>query len=340
MASIEQLANRMEAGVAIEPPSLDLMDRWLLRDPEQLAKIHAARSEYFDVITNPQTDRLKWLQARHNGIGASEAPAVMGVGKWESPYTVWLKKMAPPPEDDDPPNEAAEMGHWLEPVVAAVFQARTGYRTILDGSLLRSKKYPFMTCTLDAWSCVNGVWVPNEIKTTGAWLESDWEHGTPPFYMPQIRHQHVVVGPVERSFNACLIGGQRFVWDEHFRNEQEEALLIARARRFWSYVTDGEAPPIDGHRATEEALKAAHPIGDKSMVVELDEAFIEAADEIDMLKGQAKSIEEKLRKAQNEVRAALGDAELGRLPNGSEFRYRTAHGKHGPYRTLTFKKAG
>ena len=37
-------------------------------------------------------DRSEWLALRGDGIGGSDAAAVVGVGAYKSPYTLWAEK--------------------------------------------------------------------------------------------------------------------------------------------------------------------------------------------------------------------------------------------------------
>ena len=45
----------------------------------------------------------EWLEQRRQGIGGSDAGAVIGVNKWRSPYTVYCDKLGklPPIEDNE-----------------------------------------------------------------------------------------------------------------------------------------------------------------------------------------------------------------------------------------------
>lgn len=50
-------------------------------------------AEYEIILTAKQAeDRSKWLEFRKEGIGGSDAAAIVGLSKWKSPYQLWLEK--------------------------------------------------------------------------------------------------------------------------------------------------------------------------------------------------------------------------------------------------------
>lgn len=64
--------------------------------------------------------REEWLAARHKGIGASDAAAIVGMSTYASAYSVWMEKTEPLRKDDDV-DELAYWGLRLEPVIADEF---------------------------------------------------------------------------------------------------------------------------------------------------------------------------------------------------------------------------
>ena len=64
-----------------------------------------------------------WLRARHKGIGASDAPAILGQSRFDSPYSVWAKKTQPLLEVQQK-TPVMRMGHRLEKEIAASYPLR------------------------------------------------------------------------------------------------------------------------------------------------------------------------------------------------------------------------
>ena len=69
----------------------------------------------------------EWLEWRHNGIGGSDAAAVMGENPWKSARALRREKTAPPRESRK--NAAMIRGTRLEPQARANYEARKGART-------------------------------------------------------------------------------------------------------------------------------------------------------------------------------------------------------------------
>ena len=74
-------------------------------------------------VIRPATHE-EWLDERKKGIGSSEAGTIMGVNKFDTPYSLWRRKTGVDGPIDQ--NEAMELGHHMEPSVVTMFAARTG----------------------------------------------------------------------------------------------------------------------------------------------------------------------------------------------------------------------
>lgn len=312
---------------------------FLGRDAALLSAIHERAAGSCRVVLPYTADRVAWLKARHDGIGASEVAAVLSISKFESPYSLWRRKTGAPPEADTAPSEAAEWGLELEELVCRRYARKTGRLVVLDGSILASVRYPWLRTTLDAWCSADGgeTWMPLEIKTTNAFAESDWENGTPDYYAPQLATQRIVTG-VSVVSNACLIGGQKFVWDDTPTDESLETRVVHLTRKFWEeHVILGEAPEVDDHEATKRAIAEAFPEDDGGSVTLDADHFAEVADRIVTLKAEKKAIESELEALENEVKLALGSNELGRIPGVGAFTWSTQSRKETVQKACTFR---
>src|ERR1700690_4404915 len=67
------------------------------------------------------------LAARKGGIFSTDAAAVLGLSKYRSPVQVWLEKPGQSEAADLSGIEAVRMGHVMEPVIARLYQDRTGH---------------------------------------------------------------------------------------------------------------------------------------------------------------------------------------------------------------------
>ena len=66
--------------------------------------------------------RDEWLELRRQGIGGSDAAAILGLNPWKTPMDVWLEKTGEFTRDDEE-NEQMYWGTVLEAVVAEEFKA-------------------------------------------------------------------------------------------------------------------------------------------------------------------------------------------------------------------------
>lgn len=279
-------------------------------------------------------DREKWLIARRMGVGASEAGAIMGVSPWSSGIAVYAEKVDPdPPVETD--QERLELGLAMEPVIIDRYKKVTGRQAWNSGCLLRSKQWPWLTCTLDGTTTINGEPAVLELKNTQD--RSGWSDGVPRHVWVQVQQQMAVTG-YQKAAVAVLICGCDFKTADVLRDDEFilEA-LVPDTEHFWGLVQAGGPPPqVDGSPASRAALKRLylHDSGDK---VALDGTFIDLAERRLELKQRLKDYEAEVMDIENRVKAEIGEAKAtyGVLSNGGEFSWKA--NKNGA-RTLRYKE--
>jgi putative phage-type endonuclease len=264
-------------------------------------------------------DRDLWLQQRLTGIGASEISAVMGCNRYEAALHLYARKIRALGVGEDEIGEPAYWGSRLERLVADEFSIRTGLQHEWQGDLLRSTIYPWALCTLDGLVVAEGL--PLECKTTTVYLEDDWADGTPHYYVLQCQQQMLVTGAA-RCYVACLIGGQRFVWDIVERDEALISQLIAAGTEFWRRVQEQDPPAPDGSDSAEQALRALTKERDEELEhrIELDAGLSNVAEALEQVKWQhkdasasVKELEAKRKQLQQTIRLAMGGAKYAEL---------------------------
>lgn len=270
-------------------------------------------------------DRASWLAARGAGVGASEVSALFGVSPWQSAYSLWAEKigLAPPVEVD---GEWLHWGQLLEEPIAQRYQMVTGRRLWTGGSpycIAKHGTIPVFFCTPDrlVQSAPDiGRDDPGllQVKNTAAFMAHNWDDGPPVHVAIQVQAEMACTG-AEWASIAVLVGGNKFRYFDVQRQPATIAEIEEQVRWFWSLVESRTAPEIDGHEATANLLKRLHPADDGS-TVDLPEAAIEWADAV--LNGRALIADAdragKQLKAgpENSLRAAIGSATFGRLPDG------------------------
>lgn len=261
-----------------------------------------------------------WLAHRRKGIGASEMPIVIGLRPGR--LALWSEKTGKS-ERPDLDGEWIEWGHRLEPIIIDAFAERTGWRTRRNGNLMRSIEHPWALATLDAEVEVEGTWYPLEIKTTSTLRMADWENGAPEDYVIQV-HQQMLVTGATRAYIACLIGGQRLVWDLVERDEQIIRKIIAYGDEFWYHYVQRDIPPpysSEGPAAIKQLFEKLFAKDDGS-TVELPEEYEYIFDEITKISETIKLLEARKIELQNQVRDALGFSTHGKLKSGRSFTWK------------------
>ena len=292
------------------------------------------------IETHAYATREDWLEARRQGIGGSDAAAAVGESPWKSPFALWSEKVGLIEPDDLSNNEAVEWGHRLEQPIADAYAERSGRRVERHDTpfaITKNSEYPWMFATLDAVQFDSDR--PDEpgvlqIKTTSAYHGDQWDDEPPLHYQIQLMHEIAVSGFTWGTL-ACLIGGQKLVWWDAERDDDFITLLIVREKAFLELVQSETPPTPDGSEQTTAALKKLYPVDDGSIIelppeaVAWDEQLVEAK----AAEKAAKAVRDEL---ENRIRAALGDAAEGRLPDGSAYSYKTQTTKY-PAREATEK---
>ncbi len=224
------------------------------------------RDSAFEIVCTTE-DRPAWLEARSQGIGSSDAAALVGESTRSSPVELWGERTGrrPPPDLDG--LEYVQWGTWHEAGVAAAYSlerysgrdvARTiaGLRRVqlstfeaiatrmlrAPQQLLRSKLHPWASATIDGWTLRPSTGcIPLELKNSAGWFEDDWAHGPPMMVWWQVQHQMLVTGASFVSV-ACLLGGNHLVWCDVERDEVAIRRLTIAGTKLMACIAS-DTPP-------------------------------------------------------------------------------------------------
>lgn len=223
-------------------------------------------------LAGEYSDREEWLELRRTGIGSSDCSAIIGLGKYGSPFSVWLEKTgrARPVEE----TEAMLWGTLLEPVIRQELGRRLGLE-VTECPTLRSLQRPWQLYNADG--IIESVNALVEIKNASAWLAHDWDDQIPDHAELQVQHGMAVTG-ADGAYVAGLIGGNRLRWEYVGRDDRLIEVINAAEEHFWTtYVLGDQEPPIDGSDATAEAIAVRWPRQHGVDRVADDVAAVEAA---------------------------------------------------------------
>ncbi len=103
-----------------------------------------------------------WLAWRRKGLGASDAPIVLGLSEYKTPFQLWQNKLNLLP--DEPSSFIAEMGHKFEGRARAQFALETGIDLKPD-ICKEHPEFPHLRASLDGDCSERRVFA--EIKLVG-----------------------------------------------------------------------------------------------------------------------------------------------------------------------------
>jgi putative phage-type endonuclease len=252
-------------------------------------------------------DRDAWLAARLNGIGGSDAAAVVGISPWKSPFQVWMEKTGQSQGEDLSNNEYVYWGMVLEQIVADRFCELTSKKVRKMG-MVRSKHYPFLLADVDRM--VVGENAGLECKTANGFAGKQWEDDKlPDQYYLQCQHYMAVTG-CDKWYIACLIGGNHFVYKEIDRNEDDIVAIIGQEAAFWKdYVVPRVMPEVDGSTSCAQALKNKFKGGGEAITLPSEAEKL--LNDIDTYSADEKALKAAIQEKKNRLCVLLGDAETG-----------------------------
>lgn len=261
-----------------------------------------------------EDDYEAWKAVRSRGVGGSEIGAIMGVSKFATPRTVYLRKTMRYDEnlDESAMKEWLEWGHLLEPVVAKKFTMVTGHEVMESPATLCHKDYQWALANIDRF-IVDQYGAPFgilECKTAHQRMLDDWENGE--FYASYLYQVNWYLGITGLKYGAiaCLVGGRRFFHYEFFFDEELFKRQLAAGNTFWNYnVKELIEPELTGADADTNLVKGMYT------KVEKTEIALSDAEELARFykagKQQLKDLEKQLDEAKNRMCEMLGNNESG-----------------------------
>ena len=184
----------------------------------------------------------EWLSWRRGGIGASDAPVVMGLSPWQKDNELLLLKTGQ--QAERPANGAMQRGKRLEPMARLAYVRHTGID--VAPVCVQSREHPWMRASLDGLSADGRVVL--EIKCPG---EKDHRlaasGGVPEKYYPQLQHILAVTGLEEIYYWSFRFDSTALLKVD--RDETFIAGLLEKEVAFWTRVcavTDGRAAAAAG----------------------------------------------------------------------------------------------
>lgn len=230
----------------------------------------------------------EWLEMRKHHLGASDAPVIMGVSPWTTPYQLWEEKLDLRPSR--PMNWGMERGQSMEPVARQELEKMTGL--VFSAQVKFHATIPWMMASLDAID-PHGAHIA-EIKCPG---KEDHEQALagalPEKYIPQIQHQ-LEVCELEMGYYFSF-DGKAGVLLKIYRDDKYINKMLQKEREFWERLQNIDPPELSD--------RDYEPIEDPERL-QLAQELLEIRSQLNPLEKREKEIEAALKAAT--TRNAIG----------------------------------
>ena len=278
-----------------------------------------------DVVT--ETGHLtekEWLDFRRGGIGGSDVAAVMGVSPFTTGRDLYYDKRGLKPVIDIEDNWVAkEVGHLLEPLVAKIFEKKTGMKVVQIKKMFSHPIYKYMYADVDFFiETADGKKGVLEIKTSNPHNKSKWDNGAIPYnYELQVRH-YLAVTDLDFAYIACLFGNseEEYLHRKIERDRIFEQSIIETEGYFWNeYVEKAVEPPyVENGDMILESIRRRFGTSDTlASEMELNDDEILLIDKYIKLKGEKSEFEKKSKEIDNEMKITYAPI-IERLKRKSE----------------------
>lgn len=229
--------------------------------------------------------------------------------------------------------------------------------------LVLHPEHAWLFCTPDGWEhdqniCekLTGEFTPYrgivQAKTAFAMNKHDWDEEPPDYYRVQLQHEilasgctwgtlcvlFIDQGVLTRLLNAslCLLDDSTahdtlaeaisdhcdFRFFDYEADADFQADLLAAEKAFLDLVDAGVSPSTDGSESCRRAIQRLHP-KDSGESVPLPVEWLEHSARLAELKAQKSGTEKEIAELENALKAIIGDATYGVLPDGSRYSLKT-----------------
>ena len=207
------------------------------------------------IITGPESIQgsPEWLGWRQKGLGASDAPIIMGKSHYMTPYTLFKLKtgIMPPPKA----NPAQLRGHTLEPKARIAYQQLTG--NVVVPTTAEYVEAPIFRASLDGMTFHENMIV--EIKCPGAEAHQSALNGVvTACFADQCQQQLLVTGLPKMHYYS--FDGENGVLLDVVRDESRILEIVKAANAFWDHVMSRTWSTDEWAAAAAEWLMATRAV--------------------------------------------------------------------------------
>jgi predicted phage-related endonuclease len=288
----------------------------------------------YDFVVSADDEPAKWLQERCRLITATDVPAILGVPGAPHPLEVWYRKQEALDQrsESEVEQHAKHGGHDFEDANAQMFSKKTGRPVVRSQNLLRSKRWPWLGCTVDyAQRLIHGEPssdCPLELKNAGSFVAQElWPLGQEPSLLWQVQLQvQMLVMQVDTGSLSAFLGAPHVHhrWDDFDRDHELSAIILEETEDFWNSIRRNRPPTTDGSVAAAEVLRrlrgsrlTGKTISLPKKAVVIDRDILRAQHDHDRIMGDLTRVKDYLESRRAEMIALIGENEVGMLPGGA-----------------------
>jgi putative phage-type endonuclease len=193
----------------------------------------------------PRIERLhqntpEWQLWRMQGIGASDAPVIMGETPFKTPRRLWSIKTGLMQEE--PAGPAARRGHELERFARRAYERQTGIQ--MEPLCLVHEELEWMRASLDGLSFDGSTLVEIKCPLSLRDLASAREGRIPSQYYAQLQHQLEVSGAQQAHYWS--FHGNDGILIEIRPDREYAKRLVETEAAFWQLVKENRWPEVIG----------------------------------------------------------------------------------------------
>ena len=200
-----------------------------------------------DILAAPEPvteHSADWYNQRKQGIGGSDAAAVLGYSRWHSAYDVWRSKIADVADAD---NESTRRGTRREPELVREYCNLTG-KTVYKAPHLIHPDYNYVCANLDGIIPGERVIEAKTSRRRDGWGEPGSEDIPIDYYL-QCQHYMMIAVALDlipASDPLCdifvSIAGEAIQCYTIAGNKELWAAMLQKYAEFWRHVTDLTPP--------------------------------------------------------------------------------------------------
>jgi putative phage-type endonuclease len=260
-------------------------------------------------------DEQSWLEFRKGKITGTTAAACLGLGKWQSQYSLWMQ-LTERTKIEFKVSEPMKWGKILEGPILEEYKSKLDYKPeiITEGGfwVLLSESFPWLMASPDLIHGGNEGIVVVDAKNTRDF----------PYLNEEMPIQYTIqllllmaLANADKAVLAVLHNGQ--VYREYTLERNLELInnfLLKLDEWYHDFVVLDNEPDADGSDATKQALANATWFGEELVQISPDSELL--LSEREELKEEEKEIKERLQEIENIVKAEIKG---GKIAQGLQY---------------------